>query len=163
MATLAVGRDMKLTSNQLGIDATRALLTADRKKNLKAVLGAITARVALLRTDKLVSLKATHTVFATHAFLLACRGDVAVEATNNVNPGKSLIRASKEIRIESKESEVDLIMADLASVTGSTSGEIKVKGRRIKIADAKIVWSDDIELVSALRDLEGMVSHRPWL
>ena len=116
---------------------------------------------SLLEANKKVELKASDSIFADDAFLLACSdpGEVKAEAQNDIHLKSATARAFKEIEIKSKDGNVDLTEADLAIVTGSTKGDIKVEGDTIEITDASILAPDKIELKGGVSGTPAVIGE----
>lgn len=100
----------------------------------------------VIQATRKIELKARDSIFADGAFLSACGGKVEVEARHDISMNDAVVRAFRELEIESKRGDVHIERADLAITDGSTRGDIEVEGETIFVEGATLTGPDDIEL-----------------
>jgi len=154
------GATLQTTGSEIDI-ATRANIVGagstidaqgSRGEVYIAARGAIDLTDATVTAAKQIDIHTRDAVFAQGAFLLAANWDVNIEARLNVDLSASanraaVIRAFKDIYIESKTADVDIRGASIASLTGSTKGEIKIKAAdELFVEGAEILYAKKLKL-----------------
>lgn len=92
---------------------------------------------ALLTAVELIDVDAVDQILASGAIFrtTGASGEVKLEADGAIQLDSATVRAAKKVEVESK-STISLTAASIASLTGSTKGEISIKGTSLTVTSA---------------------------